>query len=420
LAIATEWSSGHGGLSTFNRRLCISLAQIGAEVFCYVPDATDAEVRDAAVAGVELIVAKRTPGEARGKSLTRLPALPAGTVPDVVIGHGRKTGPAAVRIVEDYFNGAQRVHFLHTIADHVEFDKVGPEPGVMERGEERVEDDWELAKGATLAYGVGPVLYDRLCTGLLGYSEARTPLRFDPGFDIAEPELNHNSPRSSRTVQILIAGRLGESEVDIKGLDLAVRAIAYLLELRDPREPEIELVIRGVPTGGETRLRELVDGWTDGKPVRILPRAYTARAEAVEQDMRRASLVVMPSRTEGFGLVGLEAIVAGKPVLVSGSSGLGVLLDDVLPHNLSVRVVIPINRDSLDVRRWGEAIRSILMNPEAASATAVAVREIMARKRTWTMAAEKLLAALDPRRGAENPGLGAPIKQAPSQGLSRN
>jgi glycosyltransferase involved in cell wall biosynthesis len=355
------------------------------------------------VAGVELVVAKHTPGEPRDESLTRRPVLPSGTVPDVVIGHGRKTGTAATRIVEDYITTAQRVHFLHTIADYVEFGKVNPEPGVMERGEERVEVDLELAKGASLAYGIGPLLYDQLCVGLGGYSGAKTPLRFDPGFDVAEPELNHNSLRSGRTVQVLIVGRLGESEVDIKGLDLAVRAIAYLLELRDPREPEIELVIRGVPAGGDTRLRELVDEWAAGKPVRILPRAYTARVEVVEQDMRRASLVVMPSRTEGFGLVGLEAIVVGKPVLVSGSSGLGLLLEDVLPRNLSGRVVVPINRDIFDVRRWGEAIRSVLMNPEAASATAVAVREVMARKRTWAMEARRLLDAVRTAPRLENP-----------------
>ncbi|MDX3195240.1 tetratricopeptide repeat protein [Streptomyces sp. MN03-5084-2B] len=403
LAVATEWSSGHGGLSTFNRRLCVSLAQAGAEVFCYVPTATDAEVRDAAVAGVELVVAKRTPGETLGKSLTRRPVLPAGTVPDVVIGHGRKTGPAAVRIVEDFFPAARRVQFLHTSAEHIELEKVDPEPGVMERGEDRAEEDWELARGATLAFGVGPVLYDRLCVGLSGYPGAPDPLRFDPGFDVADPGLKHSPPRGGRTVQVLIAGRLGESEAAIKGLDLAVRAIVYLLELRDPREPEIELVVRGVPAGGEKRLQELVETWADGKPIRILPRAYTARAEVVEQDMRRASLVVMPSRTEGFGLVGLEAIVAGKPLLVSGSSGLGVLLEDCLPRHLVGRVVVPINRDNLDIRRWGEAIRSILMDPDAATATATAVHEVMARKRTWATAAMELLDRLRVAGEENNP-----------------
>jgi hypothetical protein len=34
LAVGTEWASGHGGLSTFNRQLCIALARTGADVTC--------------------------------------------------------------------------------------------------------------------------------------------------------------------------------------------------------------------------------------------------------------------------------------------------------------------------------------------------------------------------------------------------
>jgi glycosyltransferase involved in cell wall biosynthesis len=39
----------------------------------------------------------------------------------------------------------------------------------------------------------------------------------------------------------------------------------------------------------------------------------------------------MPSRHEGFGLVALEAISAGVPVLVSKESGLGRMLIECLP-----------------------------------------------------------------------------------------
>ena len=37
LILATEWDSGHGGVSTFNRELCIALAKLGHEVHCGVP-----------------------------------------------------------------------------------------------------------------------------------------------------------------------------------------------------------------------------------------------------------------------------------------------------------------------------------------------------------------------------------------------
>ena len=46
---------------------------------------------------------------------------------------------------------------------------------------------------------------------------------------------------------------------------------------------------------------------------------------------READLIVMPSRTdaEGFGLVALEAISAGVPVLVSSECGIARALEEV-------------------------------------------------------------------------------------------
>ena len=44
---------------------------------------------------------------------------------------------------------------------------------------------------------------------------------------------------------------------------------------------------------------------------------------------QEVDLVVMPSRTEGFGLIGLAALSAGLPVLVSRNSGFGEALRSV-------------------------------------------------------------------------------------------
>ena len=43
----------------------------------------------------------------------------------------------------------------------------------------------------------------------------------------------------------------------------------------------------------------------------------------------QSDLVSLPSRTEGFGLVALEAISAGVPVLVSAESGIAEALHKV-------------------------------------------------------------------------------------------
>jgi len=63
-------------------------------------------------------------------------------------------------------------------------------------------------------------------------------------------------------------------------------------------------------------------------------------------------MVLMPSRTEGFGLTGLEALSAGLPVLVSKNSGFGEALRKV---RFGSSVVI----DSEDPRVWAAAIKDI-------------------------------------------------------------
>ena len=66
----------------------------------------------------------------------------------------------------------------------------------------------------------------------------------------------------------------------------------------------------------------------------------------------KVDLVLMPSRTEGFGLTGLEALSAGLPVLVSKNSGFGKALRKV-PFGSACVI------DSEDPLVWAEAIKEV-------------------------------------------------------------
>ncbi len=106
----------------------------------------------------------------------------------------------------------------------------------------------------------------------------------------------------------------------------------------------------------------------------------------------------MPSRTEGFGLVGLEAIVAGTPALVSGNSGLGELLCEILEAEQVNRVVVAMSGDNeRDGDQWGRAVEALLRDREAAFRRAAEMRALLAAQKTWADAVTGLLAAL---RGA--------------------
>lgn len=93
LAVATEWSSGHGGISTLNRELCSSLAAAGHYVACLVIAPTPREIAEAAAVKVNLI---GCPDDPTVHDLDRLllfyPSMLPNFVPEVVIGHDHITG----------------------------------------------------------------------------------------------------------------------------------------------------------------------------------------------------------------------------------------------------------------------------------------------------------------------------------------
>ncbi|MGP4017588.1 tetratricopeptide repeat protein [Saccharopolyspora sp. 5N708] len=391
LAVNTEWSSRHGGLSTLNRKLCKALATLGAQVFCSTPQASEEERHDAERAGVHLVHPPPSLGRPEA-ALSRPPKLPDDVVPDVVIGHGRKTGEAAMWLVEDHFREAKLLHFFHVISDRVEFEK-GQEPhgDAMAVAEQRSQDELVVAERADLAIGVGPVLHHYLRDRLRGFESAE-PLRFDPGFDAVEPAAE--PPPPSDTLRVLIVGRLSIREARVKGLDIAARALGHALRQRGPNDPEVEFILRGVEAGEGTAVVEMVRNWAGTPSLRVVPRPYSSDKATLGQDLHQANVVVMPSRTEGFGLVGLEAITMGVPTLISRRSGLGALLDEgrsALSVDLSNRVIAVTDDERTDTLRWGDAMSASLNNPKPAFKAAMELRAEMAERRTWAMSAATLL-----------------------------
>jgi len=119
---------------------------------------------------------------------------------------------------------------------------------------------------------------------------------------------------------------------------------------------------------------------------------YSPNVEDLDQDLRRSSVLLMPSRGEGFGLVALEAVSAGTPVLVSDRSGFGELLREVLPEMDASRHVVPVTRDlEEDGKVWAQALDRVLFDREASFRRAHQLRELLATRFTWAKAVESLL-----------------------------
>ena len=74
---------------------------------------------------------------------------------------------------------------------------------------------------------------------------------------------------------------------------------------------------------------------------------------------READLIVMPTCTEGFGLVALEAISAGFPVLVSSEFGITKALQSVNVWGCCLRLTKGRGRPTVVGNQWWLPIKEI-------------------------------------------------------------
>lgn len=132
---------------------------------------------------------------------------------------------------------------------------------------------------------------------------------------------------------VLFIGRLHMQ----KGIDRLVRVIDALLN-----EPNI--LVRIVGAGPEADRLQRFEGVS-----RVAMLSGLSR-DAVADEMRRAHVLIAPSRTETFGFVAAEALASGTPVLGSATNG---FIDLITDSNGG------IVRDSEDTAEWVRSILSI-------------------------------------------------------------
>lgn len=393
LVIATEWDSRHGGLSTFNRELCRASRALGHQVFCLVPSARPDEIANARATGVTLLVAGDAPGLSDETRLSAFQHLPDDQKPDVIIGHGRVTGQIA-KILTDRHQNSHRVHFVHVAPGAIEWFKDQETPAT-ERAEDREKLEVSLARSAELVAAVGPLLQREISVLLTGFRS--DVLEFHPGLGELRPPVIKGPG-----AQCLVLGRA--EDAPLKGLDIAARAFALLDHSTPPRPV---LMVRGAPPGkgDELRRRLLELAGNPGLDIRV--RSFSADVDQIAQDLAQASVMLMPSRSEGFGLVGLEGIAAGLPVLLSDRSGLAELMTTLVP-DIAEAHVVPVSGDlERDGPVWARKISWILRNRDAAVRRATDLRERLAPLLSWRESAARMFNAL-PTKGPTRP---APAKR---------
>jgi D-inositol-3-phosphate glycosyltransferase len=208
---------------------------------------------------------------------------------------------------------------FHTLA------RVKAEAGFDDEPEQRARLEHEIVDCADLMLASTTEERDQLAE-LYGAEPTRV--------EIVPPGVDHSVFRPDPTAGGRLRERLGLDDRPValfvgriqplKGADVALRALARLADERST------LLVVGGPSGPSgasesERLERLVGELGLEARVRFLP---PQPHDGLADFYRAADVCVVPSRSESFGLVALEAAACGTPVVAAAVGGLRSLVDD--------------------------------------------------------------------------------------------
>lgn len=266
---------------------------------------------------------------------------------------------ARVKVEADEATSAERVR--------AEIEVIGCSDAILANGEEEADD-------LRRHYGAPP---DRVEIVAPGVDHAF----FSPGDrDGARAALGWGHGRMSdvggahahQHPVLLFVGRIQP----LKGLDVAVSTLAQL------ERDDAELVVVGGPSGAGgpaelARVHALAGDLGVRDRVRfVLPQPH----HLLSTWYRAADVVLVPSRSESFGLVALEAAACGRPVVASDVGGLRTIVADGATGFLV---------EPRDPGAFAIAIDKLLADPALGAAMGAAGAR-RAQRFTWSTAAGRL------------------------------
>jgi LmbE family N-acetylglucosaminyl deacetylase len=162
----------------------------------------------------------------------------------------------------------------------------------------------------------------------------------------------------------------------LKAPDLAIAALAHVPE---PIRPDLIVAGDDSPDFADypAQLHALVDELGLDDYVHIVGPQERAGLAWL---LRRAVLCLVPSHSETFGLVALEAAASGTPVIAAARGG----LREAVVHGESGRLM-----DSRQPEDWGVAMTKLLSDPRALAGMGVVAR-VHARRFSWAATASQL------------------------------
>lgn len=343
ILLGTEWRSTKGGLSTINRELAKQLSlNPGVEVILLVPQSACSEddKKEARAHRITIIEWEQH------QDSDDQPCLPKERI-DVIIGHG-VLGKQARDI--KHTHQCQWVQTVHTAPQQLSMYKDYPEP--ISKGEEKNKSENELCEEADLVVAIGPKLKESVSVSLRHLDPLRPVFEMTPGIFPEFRCVKFPTLKDTKNFYVLAFGRCDPEDFFLKGFDIAAKAIAELNDL------SYHLTIVGATDGKQEQLVE--DLCKHGiSRCQLTVNKFCENREHLGKVFSRNDLVIMPSRTDGFGLTAVEGLSAGLPILVSGNTGFAEALKKV-PFG-KMYVVEEFD----NVKEWAKKIKAVRQTDRA-------------------------------------------------------
>ena len=367
--LSSEWGLCKGEIATFSNKLAMQLAKFpGVEITTFLVRCSEEDKKEALRNNVQIVKATRCPGY---DELDWLSFPPEHLQMQVIVGYGVKLGHQAQSIKKS--KNCKWVQVVHTDPEEKEVLKSYSNQSAQDQGCHNIEV--ELCEMADLVVGVGPKLCETFRSYLRCYQKDQNVFEFTPGV-FHEFVTVKQSPHERKHCKVLVFGCGDEDDFSLKGCDIAGKAVAEL--------PETRLVFAGAPDEMRDKIIEKLKGC--GVSTRFLNvRGCIRNRGDLKRLFQEVDILLMPSRVEGFGLTGLEALSAGLPVLVSKNSGFGEALNEIPFGSLFVV-------DSEDPKKWATAIEQLWKKDRQIRLKETeALRTHYAEKHSWVEQSRSLL-----------------------------
>lgn len=396
VVFVTDWNFSNGGINAFNFDFCLALGDllkdIPVSLIIVSLNKTETDNSDKArEIGIKVISLGKLAQENFEFSdikfiateLTNITPTPLFTF----IGHDVFTGEFA-NMMKDAHPNSQSIVFHHMNYEAYYAIKGNTTPSELRS---KLTKQSRILKSSDLVIGIGPKLQ----------ASAKEKTRRNAGQIIPGLQKIKASVKSNNKLKAITYGRYDAKTDRLKQMLLAVQVYVEWLKQDDSAlSSDSVMLVVGISSSEEAETFLTLANKDADRYTNILPLPYTDNRDILFDELSSANVAFMLSIHEGFGLMGLEAIAAEVPLILTINSGLYEFLKNKLKSQsfedfgiIPVKLKGPIANERVnheDKITVLNALKKIDSNP-ALYQNGIKKLKRKLIKQTWAKAAEDFL-----------------------------